>query len=130
MEQYPRPGNVRELQNVVEQVVVMAQGAIIEVADLPSPIGATAAAAAFPAVTCRCPIADELYTSLVDGRITFWTDVAGHFVERTFFERTSTTVSVVRTMSFSSSNTAACDPRLVRVTLGEIVVSLFSRRAR
>src|SRR5688572_9880669 len=43
----------------------------------------------------------------------------------TFFERTSTTVSVVRTMSFSSSNTAACDPRLVRVTLGEIVISLF-----
>jgi two-component system, NtrC family, response regulator HydG len=35
---YPFPGNVRELENVIEQSLVFAEGAVIEVDDLPSHI--------------------------------------------------------------------------------------------
>jgi two-component system response regulator HydG len=36
MKRYPWPGNVRELENTIQRAVVMADGAIIDVPDLPS----------------------------------------------------------------------------------------------
>ena len=38
---YPFPGNVRELENVIEQSVVMARGEVIHAADLPAALAAT-----------------------------------------------------------------------------------------
>ncbi|MBF0421344.1 MAG: sigma-54-dependent Fis family transcriptional regulator, partial [Magnetococcales bacterium] len=32
---YPFPGNIRELENIIEQAVVMAKGPVIETAHLP-----------------------------------------------------------------------------------------------
>jgi sigma-54 dependent transcriptional regulator, flagellar regulatory protein len=38
LERYSWPGNVRELENLVERVSVIAEGAVIEVRDLPPPL--------------------------------------------------------------------------------------------
>ncbi|MBP2017436.1 PAS domain S-box-containing protein [Symbiobacterium terraclitae] len=49
---YPFPGNIRELENVVEQSVVLAEGDAIDVTDLPPDVlgsGGTAGAAQAPA---------------------------------------------------------------------------------
>ena len=35
---YPWPGNVRELKNIVERMVIMTRGAVIEAKDVPDPI--------------------------------------------------------------------------------------------
>ena len=86
MEKYQWPGNVRELQNVVEQVAAMSPQRIIEVDDLPQPVGASAEAA-YPLVERRHHVADELYASLVDGRIDFWTDVYAQFMDRDITRR-------------------------------------------
>src|SRR5512133_2383996 len=49
--EYDYPGNVRELANVVERAVTLADGPEIGVADLPPALRAPAAAAASPAAT-------------------------------------------------------------------------------
>ncbi|HLO04683.1 MAG TPA: sigma 54-interacting transcriptional regulator [Symbiobacteriaceae bacterium] len=41
---YPFPGNIRELENVVEQAVVLAEQVVIDVADLPPDLALTPAA--------------------------------------------------------------------------------------
>lgn len=37
LSRYPWPGNVRELKNLVERLVIMAQGDIIDISDIPAP---------------------------------------------------------------------------------------------
>ncbi|BAD39423.1 sigma-54-dependent transcriptional regulator [Symbiobacterium thermophilum IAM 14863] len=46
---YPFPGNIRELENVVEQAVVLAEGDVIDVGDLPPDVVGAETAAAGPA---------------------------------------------------------------------------------
>ncbi|HET7824691.1 MAG TPA: sigma-54 dependent transcriptional regulator [Anaeromyxobacter sp.] len=51
LERYPWPGNVRELHHAVERAVILTQGDIIDVGDLPDPVrggGPPAAAAGGP----------------------------------------------------------------------------------
>jgi two-component system nitrogen regulation response regulator NtrX len=35
---YPWPGNVRELRNVIERVVIMSRGVVVETKDIPDPV--------------------------------------------------------------------------------------------
>jgi two-component system nitrogen regulation response regulator NtrX len=38
---YPWPGNVRELRNVIERLIIMAPGPVLNVNDIPPPINGT-----------------------------------------------------------------------------------------
>jgi two-component system response regulator HydG len=44
LERYPWPGNVRELQHAVERAVILTRGEVVDLADLPEPIRASAGA--------------------------------------------------------------------------------------
>jgi two-component system response regulator AtoC len=52
---FPWPGNIRELRNVIERAVIIAQGEEIVVDDLPARVRAAARAPAAPAAVAREP---------------------------------------------------------------------------
>ena len=59
LEAYAWPGNVRELENVIERGVVLAQGALIDVIDLPEEIaGATPLPEGVLSVRIGTPLAE------------------------------------------------------------------------
>ena len=94
------PGNVRQLKNVVERMVVKAVAPVIDVAELPhdvlaipvaraasptghttslgAPAGALAPAAAAPAATT----VDDLAARLLEGGESFWSAVHAPFMDR------------------------------------------------
>ena len=74
-------GNVRELHNVVEQMVWLADGDVIDVARLPAAIR-TAAPTAQPTRERRCQVADELYTAIVTAGYSFWGHIYPLFLSR------------------------------------------------
>ena len=45
---YPWPGNIRELENVLERTILFSEGAIIRARDLPNELGGTPVAASAP----------------------------------------------------------------------------------
>ena len=69
---YRWPGNVRELQNVIEQAVWISGAAEIDVADLPEVVRLASSEGLMPRRERRRRLADELYSTLVDGHYTFW----------------------------------------------------------
>ena len=79
---YRWPGNIRELKNVVERLVVRGDDARIELKDLPTnilqpqPVRGGRAASAPPS------IAEVLYDRMVKGRESFWSAVYPTFMER------------------------------------------------
>ncbi len=66
------PGNVRQLENVVERLLVTARRDRIEVEDLPAEVRAPSVARK-PARERRRTVADELFQKLVHDRQSFWT---------------------------------------------------------
>ena len=68
MEQYDWPGNVREIENVIERTVALTDGAIIDVNDLPTPMCTLyqmdAVALAHPKVTSEGLNLPEVMTSI------------------------------------------------------------------
>ena len=75
LQSYSWPGNVREIQNVVEQMVAVASGPAIELADLPPRIAATAPGSFVPRRERRRRLADDLYEQLLSGSCGFWEDI-------------------------------------------------------
>jgi transcriptional regulator with GAF, ATPase, and Fis domain/Tfp pilus assembly protein PilF len=78
------PGNVRQLQNVVERAVVMAEGGEIAVADLPPAIvGRSPARSSAGEIQADSPAAEtprvDLWTTVVDKGEDFWTGVRDPF---------------------------------------------------
>jgi transcriptional regulator with PAS, ATPase and Fis domain len=69
---YRWPGNVRELQNVIEQAVWMSDGGDIDVGHLPETVRFASSDGLMPRRERRRRLADELYSTLVDGHYTFW----------------------------------------------------------
>jgi DNA-binding NtrC family response regulator len=69
---YRWPGNVRELQNVVEQAAWMSDSPEIDVGDLPEPVKLAWTDGLMPKRERRRQLADDLYSTLVDGHYTFW----------------------------------------------------------
>jgi DNA-binding NtrC family response regulator len=89
---YHWPGNIRELKNVIERLVVRARDGGIGVEDLPPeirripPAQAAAPAAGAPPVPTQEMLADavarEVFDRLTDRGRSFWTDVYEPFMSR------------------------------------------------
>jgi DNA-binding NtrC family response regulator len=69
---YRWPGNVRELQNVIEQAAWMSESAEVDVSDLPEVVRLASTDSLTPRRERRKRLADELYSTLVDGHYSFW----------------------------------------------------------
>ena len=83
LERYPWRGNVRELQNVMEQITALATSPDmpIEVTQLPLPV-TTAPQTVRPARERRRQLADELYQAVVEGGYSFWEHIHPMFLQR------------------------------------------------
>jgi DNA-binding NtrC family response regulator len=98
------PGNVRQLKNVVERIVVKATGPVIQVHDLPRDLvvpGATAASGA--KVEREQPVVTELLARMFEGRESFWSVVHGPFMNRDI-TRANLTEVVSRGLERSAGN--------------------------
>ena len=81
LERYRWPGNIRELQNVVEQALWMANGVTVEATHLPAAVQ-TSADHVLPVKERRKQVADELYQALVTGGYSFWEHIHPLFLQR------------------------------------------------
>ena len=81
LERYRWPGNIRELQNVVEQALWMANGSVVEVSHLPPAVQASADHV-LPIKERRKQVSDELYGALVSGGYSFWEHIHPLFLQR------------------------------------------------
>ena len=76
-------GNVRELENIIERLVVVGRNAVIDEEDLPAEIRTRRRATAAPGRTApETDIADDLYTRLVTERESFWNTVYPLYMRR------------------------------------------------
>jgi transcriptional regulator with PAS, ATPase and Fis domain len=81
LQRYRWPGNIRELQNVIEQAIWFADRDIVDVGHLP-PTVRQAAETLLATRERRRQIADDLYDALVTGGYSFWTHVHPIFLQR------------------------------------------------
>jgi DNA-binding NtrC family response regulator len=75
MARYRWPGNVRELQNVVEQAAWMTDSMEVQAEDLPDPVRFASTDGLMPRRERRRQLADDLYSTLIEGHYTFWGDI-------------------------------------------------------
>ena len=82
LQRYRWPGNIRELQNVIEQMVWMAQpGTPAGIGVVPQAVRLSTQAL-LPARERRRQVADDLYKALVSGEHTFWDHIYPIFLSR------------------------------------------------
>jgi transcriptional regulator with GAF, ATPase, and Fis domain len=83
---YDWPGNVRQLKNAVERLVVKSDGPRIERTDVPSEFGQSrrreAPGARAEAVPDTGAVEDELVARMINGGESFWAVVHGSFMHR------------------------------------------------
>jgi transcriptional regulator with PAS, ATPase and Fis domain len=79
--QYAWPGNVRQLENVIERLVVTGRKETIHVDDLPLEVR-TPTASARPKRERRRTVADDLFKKLTDERESFWSVVYPLYMNR------------------------------------------------
>jgi len=82
LEAYRWPGNIRELQNVVEQMIAMADGIALGVDQLPHAVAAVDRVALTPGRERRRRIADDIFEKLTTGGYQFWEHVYPAFISR------------------------------------------------
>jgi len=82
LEAYRWPGNIRELQNVVEQMIAMADGIALGVDQLPHAVAAVDRVALAPGRERRRRIADDIFEKLTTGGYQFWEHVYPAFISR------------------------------------------------
>jgi transcriptional regulator with PAS, ATPase and Fis domain len=81
LQRYRWPGNIRELQNVIEQAMWFADREIIDVGHLP-PTVRSAGDGLLPQRERRRQTADDLYDALVSGGYSFWEHIHPIFLSR------------------------------------------------
>jgi transcriptional regulator with PAS, ATPase and Fis domain len=82
LQRYPWPGNIRELQNVIEHVVSLAGGAPVTADDLPRSLVTAALGTVMRSRERRRQVADDLYESMISGKYDFWDHVQALFMNR------------------------------------------------
>lgn len=82
LEQYRWPGNVRQLQNMIEQLSWMSSKDTVSLDDLPGALRTPAGAGILPARERRRQVADDLYHGLVTGVYSFWDHTYPLFMNR------------------------------------------------
>jgi transcriptional regulator with PAS, ATPase and Fis domain len=78
---YDWPGNIRQLQNVIQRILVTGHTEVVGLDELPSELR-TARVATRPVKERRRTVADELYTRVVEQRESFWTAVYPRYMNR------------------------------------------------
>ncbi len=81
MREYAWPGNVRQLQNVIERLIVTGRREVIQPEDLPYQLR-TPGQNLRPRRERRRTISDDLFKKLVDERESFWTAVYPLYMNR------------------------------------------------
>ena len=80
--EYHWPGNVRQVENIIERLVVTGRSEVIEVRDLPHDVLTPAQYGQKPAFERRRTVADDLFKRLVDERQSFWQTVYPLYMNR------------------------------------------------
>jgi two-component system NtrC family response regulator len=80
--EYNWPGNVRQVENVIERVVVTARHEIVQISDLPPDVRSTAQSQPRPGHERRRTVADDLFRKLIEERESFWTAVYPLYMNR------------------------------------------------
>lgn len=102
---YSWPGNLRELENVIERIVLCAAGRDVTPADLPANVFPHAAAAAPPAVVPAAPrlIAEDLAMRMIANGESFWDVVYPEVVARNLLHEDLRTI-VGRGLELTNGN--------------------------
>ena len=82
LREYSWPGNVRQLENVIERLVVTGRREVIQADDLPMELRSPSPAGLRPRRERRRTVADDLFKKLVDERESFWTAVYPLYMKR------------------------------------------------
>jgi transcriptional regulator with PAS, ATPase and Fis domain len=82
LSEYSWPGNVRQLQNVIERLVVTGRREVVQVEDLPVEVRSRSHVGMRPRRERRRTVADELFKKLVDERESFWSAVYPLYMNR------------------------------------------------
>jgi len=80
--QYAWPGNVRQLENVIERLVVTGRHDVIQVDDLPLELRSPSHAGMRPRRERRRTVSDDLFKKLTEERESFWTAVYPLYMNR------------------------------------------------
>ena len=75
-------GNVRELENVVERLIVRGRGEMVTIEDLPPEVRTQRGVAVRPKRERRRTVADDLYKRLTEERESFWSLVYPLYMQR------------------------------------------------
>jgi transcriptional regulator with PAS, ATPase and Fis domain len=80
--EYSWPGNVRQLQNALEKLVVTGRREVIELEDLPLEFRTSPTAGVRPRRERRRTIVDDLFKKLIEERQSFWAAVYPLYMNR------------------------------------------------
>jgi len=80
--EYSWPGNVRQLQNALEKLVVTGRREVIELDDLPLEFRTAPTAGLRPRRERRRTVVDDLFKKLIEDRQSFWSAVYPLYMNR------------------------------------------------
>ena len=82
LSEYHWPGNVRQVENVIERLVVTGRREVVDARDLPHEVLTPAQYGQKPALERRRTVADDLFRKLVQDRQSFWQAVYPLYMNR------------------------------------------------